>query len=192
MLHRWAAAWRSFAAAREGVAAVEFALVMPLLLVLYLGSIETTQLISADQRVTNVAGTVGDLVARVKNEIDSGTLTDYFAAAQSIMQPFSTTTVSQVVSVVSVDSNGVTKVLWSQAYNGGTAQIKNQPFTSTHPIPGTMTDIAKGSYLVVSEATYPYPSMFGLFFNGTLTLYHQGFYMPRYASVICYNQAPPC
>ncbi|MBI4046560.1 MAG: pilus assembly protein, partial [Devosia nanyangense] len=44
----------------DGAAAVEFALILPILLLLYIGSIEASQLIITDRRVTTVAGTLGD------------------------------------------------------------------------------------------------------------------------------------
>ncbi|HTJ58327.1 MAG TPA: TadE/TadG family type IV pilus assembly protein [Devosiaceae bacterium] len=188
---------RRFGRARDGAAAVEFALIMPMLLVLYLGSIEVTQLISADQRVTTVAATIGDLVARANGEIDSGPLNDYFAAAQSIMQPYASTGLTQVITVLSVNNTtGVNQVLWSQPFNGGTARIKGQAFPANATL-SAMTGISQGtstatSYIVVAEATYPYQPLLNLFFKSPFTLYHQTFYLPRYASEICYNVAPPC
>ena len=48
----------------RGVAAVEFALILPFLLLLFLGTIEASSLITVDRRVNVISGTVGDLVAR--------------------------------------------------------------------------------------------------------------------------------
>ena len=52
-------------ATSAGVAAVEFALILPFLLVLFVGSIEASSLITVDRRVNVISGTVGDLVARI-------------------------------------------------------------------------------------------------------------------------------
>jgi Flp pilus assembly protein TadG len=181
---------RDFFRAREAVAAVEFALVMPLLLTMYLGSTELSQLINIDQRIVTIAGTVGDLVARENGEIDSGPLADYFQAAQAILSPFSTNGLAQVVSVVYVASNGTTtKILWSQASAGGTARTVNQPYSG---IPTELLSITKGTtapYIIVSEASYSYKPLLGLFFKQPFGLYHQSFYLPRYAAMICYNAA---
>ena len=51
---------RRFGAAREAVAAVEFALILPVMLTMYVGSIELSQAFSMDQRVITIAGTTGD------------------------------------------------------------------------------------------------------------------------------------
>ena len=56
---------RRFASDEQGVAAVEFALIMPFLLTLYLGSIEAAALFTADKRVNSISATVGDLVVAV-------------------------------------------------------------------------------------------------------------------------------
>lgn len=188
----WIAQAKRFPGAREAVAAVEFALVMPLLLLLYLGSLELSQLISIDQRVTNIAGTVGDLVSRTNGTIAAATLTDYFQASTAIISPFLTTGLTQVVTLVKVDATtGVATVVWSQAYNGGTAKIVNSVYGPT-TLPTAITSISKGSYVVVSEVNYPYLPLLGLFFKSTFNLYHQNFYAPRYAGKICYVTPDPC
>ena len=61
-----------FGKAREGAAAVEFALILPFMLMLYAGSIELSDLINVDRRITVISSTVGDLVARKKNGIYPG------------------------------------------------------------------------------------------------------------------------
>jgi Flp pilus assembly protein TadG len=180
---------RRFVRSREATAAVEFAAVMPIMLIMYLGSLELSEAISVDQRVTNVAGTVGDLVARENGTISASTLTDYFQAATAILSPFSTTDLKQVVTLVYVDSAGATLVKWSQAYNGGTAKTAGQPYPATNAIPTAMINISKGNYVIVSEASYPYKPLLGWFFKNTFNLYHQNFYLPRYAKIICYNTA---
>ena len=171
---------RQFGVAREAVAAVEFALILPVMLTMYIGSIELSQAFSMDQRVITIAGTTGDLVARSNGAIDATTLNNYFQAAQAIMGPYSTTDLQQVVSVVAVDSKGNTTVEWSRGYNGGTAQVCNQPYAGAHPIPSVMIDLAKSNIVVVSEATYIYPPMLGIFFKNNFVFYHQNFYLPRY------------
>ena len=49
--------------AEKGAAAVEFALILPVMLVVYLGTLEASTLITMDRKVQSVAGAVGDLVA---------------------------------------------------------------------------------------------------------------------------------
>ena len=181
---------KALVAGREGVAAVEFALVMPVMLTMYLGSMELSQLINVDQRITTIAGTVGDLVAREDGSIGATTLTDYFTAATAILAPFATSSLKQSVTVVSVAADGVTtNVIWSQGTNGATTATVGKPFTGSHPIPSAMLNISKSNWIIVSDATYPYTPLLGLFFRKSFTLYHQNFYLPRYPGVITYDSS---
>ena len=54
--------WRLIGDER-GVSAVEFALLLPLMLTLYLGAVEVSQGIRADRKVTLTARTIVDLVS---------------------------------------------------------------------------------------------------------------------------------
>ncbi len=179
----------NFCRAREAVAAVEFALVFPIMLTLYLGSVELSSLISVDQRITTVSGTVGDLVARANGTIALSALNSYFQAAQTIILPFSTTGLTQVVTCVSVDSAGATNVMWSRGYNGGIARTASVPFAAPHAIPTSMINISKSSYVIVSETNYSYLPLMGLFFKTAVPLYRQAFYLPRFASNIALDTA---
>src|SRR5690606_26993438 len=83
VLMLWPQAWarrrlRRFSHDRRGAAAVEFALVVPLLLLLYLGTVEASALYTVDRRIVTISGTMGDLVARVNGSISQATLDDFF------------------------------------------------------------------------------------------------------------------
>lgn len=162
------------------VAAVEFALILPFLLALYVGSIEASQLITVDRRITTIAGTVGDLVARSDGTITQSQLTDYFRAAEGIILPFSTTGLKQVVTSVYVNAAGVTSVQWSQPYNGGTAYVVGRPYT----LPVEITNISRNAYVIVSETSYSYLPLLGIVFKTSVPLYRQNFHMPRFGAAI--------
>ena len=172
-----------------GAAAVEFALIMPLLLLLFLGTIEASTLITVDRRINVISGTVGDLVSRWDPDagaIPSSELNDYFRASEGIIYPYPTTGLQQVVSFVEVASNGTTKVKWSCAYNGGTKRATNSAYTS---LPTHMNQLARGGWVVASETSYNYLPVLGMVFTDALHLYQQSFYLPRYASEI---SGPAC
>jgi Flp pilus assembly protein TadG len=173
----------------RAAAVVEFALILPVLLLLYLGSIEASSLITVDRRVNIISGTVGDLVARWNpddGQIPGATLNDYFEASEGIIYPYSTTGLMQVVSVVEVEDDGTTKVMWSCGYNGGSKRTTNSEYPS---LPANVNLIARGSYVIASETSYSYKPMLGLVFTEALNLYQQGFYLPRYANSI---DGPSC
>lgn len=176
---------RRFAASRTGVAAVEFALIIPLLLLTYMGSVALTEAISVDRRVDTVAGAVGDLVARINPSAETLTtakLNDYFSLAEAIIAPFDETDLEQVVTLVSVSAAGVTRVLWSRGYRGGTPH----PVNATYDLPTQLNTIARGKWVVVAEAHYPYEPMFdnfpgfGVILPDTIGMYAEFFYLTRY------------
>ncbi len=171
-----------FRSDHRAVAVVEFALILPVLITLYFGTIEAATIYSADRRVSVIAGTIGDLVAQVKSSIASATLTDYFQASQGIMQPYSTTNLTQVVTVLSVSSAGTATVYWSRAYNGGTARTANSTVSLTN-VP-QMKALALGSYLVMSEVKYPYRPIFGMVISATVNLNHTEYFLPRFGAKI--------
>ena len=170
------------------VAAVEFALILPFLLLLFLGSIETSSLITVDRRVNVISGTVGDLVARWDPEdgsIPSGTLNDYFLASQGIIFPYETTPLRQVVSLIEVLTDGTTQVKWSCAYNGATKRVTNSAYTT---LPANVNLLARppsgNKYVVASETSYSYLPVLGVVFESAIDLYQESFYLPRYEDYI--------
>ncbi|HEY9010727.1 MAG TPA: TadE/TadG family type IV pilus assembly protein, partial [Devosia sp.] len=114
---------RRLAADEGGAAAVEFALILPFLLLLYMGSIEASTLFTVDRRVEVISSTVADLVARWNpnqgTSIPKSILLDYFKASEGIIVPYPTTDLKQVVSFVRVSTAGIASVIWSCSYNGG-------------------------------------------------------------------------
>lgn len=179
-LHKLYAKLRRLRRTDRAVAAVEFALIMPFILTLYIGSLEVSQVITMDRKLATVASTVGDLVARSNGEVSGATVDDFFAASGMILQPYSTATLKQLVTSVYVDEDGDTNVEWSRAYNGATPKTEDTPY----PLPSEITDIAEDSYVIVSEAQLPYTPMGGYFFEGSFNLYRQYFHMPRFGEQI--------
>lgn len=166
--------------ASEAVAAVEFALILPGLLTLYIGSVEVSSAITADNRVATVASSVGDLVARTRQQLSTSELDDYFSAAGNIMQPYASTNLKQVVTCVFVANDGTTTVKWSRGYNGGMSHTVNDPYS----LPQELIDMSKGKYVIVSEAQLAYDPIIGYVFNSAFQLYHEDFHLPRYGEYI--------
>ncbi len=160
----------------KGVAAVEFALVVPVMLLLYIGSVEASSLISMDRRVQTVAGTMGDLVSRSNLKLAACDLKDYFQASSGIMAPYSTEKLQQIVTSVFVDKDGNTDVKWSETAGGATAHPLGKPYD----LPKAMTDISKNAYVIVAEATYAYTPITGFIYDKQIQLYRENFYLPRF------------
>jgi len=174
---------RAFGRDGRAVAAVEFALILPFMLSLYVGTLELSQIIVVDRRITIIGSTVADLVAQANGSIKKTDLDSYFAAAQTIIAPFSTTGLTQVVSLISVDkTTGATKVVWSRGYNGGVEKTVG----ASYPLPATseMNKLARGSWLVVSNVNYSYTALLALVFRSAVPYTREDFFVPRFGKVI--------
>jgi Flp pilus assembly protein TadG len=180
--------WRQARAAEQGTAAVEFALILPLMVLVYVGSVEGSALISMDRRVQLVAGALGDLVARADTSLPADTLTDYFQASGGIMTPYPVQKLSQVVTQVEVLSDGSAKVVWSRQYvdgkhDAGTQYLKD----AAYELPDEMTNVARGNFVIVAETTYSYLPLYGIVFEQPVRLHRQNFFMPRFGNPITVN-----
>lgn len=173
--------------AEEGAAAVEFALILPIMLLIYIGSVEGSSLIAMDRRVQSVTGTLGDLVARADSSISRATLDDYFRAAGAIMTPFPATELEQVLTQVRVRPDGSTSVVWSQRYDHteeGYVMSQGHAANDSFALPDEMIAIAKDNYVIVSEVSYSYLPLYGIIFDKPVQLRRENFFMPRFREEI--------
>ena len=172
----------------EGAAAVEFALILPIMLLVYVGSVEASALISMDRRVQSVAGAVGDLVARSDGSISAASLTDYFRAAGAIMTPYPPTGLRQMVASVEVRANGTTRVAWCRQYvNNVVSACADHAVNSTYALPAEMITIARGKYVIAAKGNYAYTPLYGIVFDQAVRLSRENFFMPRFGTAIAIN-----
>ena len=105
-----------FAADRRGSSAVEFALLLPLMLIMYFGSIQITDAISADRQVTLVASTVAEITSQYIT-VSSTDVSNILAAASSVLTPFplanAQVTLSSVLIDANADANTVAANVWA-------------------------------------------------------------------------------
>lgn len=79
--------FRNFIVATGGIAAIEFALIMPFMLLIYFGLFDITALVSVNRKVTYSASVVADLVAQNKTSVLKNDIQNYFNASNMIMAP---------------------------------------------------------------------------------------------------------
>ncbi|MBC7281738.1 MAG: pilus assembly protein [Hoeflea sp.] len=112
---------------RAGVGAVEFALIAPVLIVLYMGSLEISVAMSVNKKLARASSTVADLVTQ-EEEVDKAMLRSMLNVAQSVMTPFRSDGMKVKITGISIDSAGVGKTAWSwqeddtKAYTVGSTQ----------------------------------------------------------------------
>lgn len=161
-------AWRRD---ERGLSAVEFALILPIMITLYIGVVEFSHALTIDRRVTAVASAAADLVAQ-SEEVSDSDLLDIFTAASSVMLPYSAVPISIVLTSVVADEDNETTVDWSSAHNG-TAHAENSDFA----LPDGLTQ--PFSSVIVAEVSYTYDPPVGQFLTGGVNLTDTFYLRPR-------------
>ncbi|MGC1464290.1 MAG: TadE/TadG family type IV pilus assembly protein [Pseudolabrys sp.] len=161
----------AFAGDRRGVSAVEFALILPLMVALYLGGVEVTQAINADRKVTLTAGALANLTAQASS-ISSSDMTDILDASSAVMYPYSTGNMTAVISCLSIDAAKKVTVKWSQTLNG-----QARAAGSSVAIDANLA--IANTQLLLSEVSYKYKPAIGYMITGTLNLSDKMYMAPR-------------
>src|ERR1700761_6423662 len=138
---------------RRGLAAVEFALTLPFLLLIYFGGVELTQGVTLNRQVALTSTTMATILSQYTTISASTQLADILAASTQILAPYGSGTPKVVVSLITIDANKNATITWSQTLNG-TARTKNAPVT----VPANL-DIASTT-LIWSETYYTYTPAF--------------------------------
>jgi Flp pilus assembly protein TadG len=162
---------RDFARAERGMAAVEFAAILPFMLVAYLGGVEVGDGVAINRKVAITTRAVADLATRYTAIADSD-MSTILGASSTIIAPYSAGPLAVTVSQVTVDSKGNATVSWSDTLNG-TAHAKGTAVT----LPGTLA--TPNSYYIWGEVSYAYTPTLGYVMSGTYTLKNQIFMSPR-------------
>lgn len=162
---------RRFAGDRRGVSAVEFALLAPVMIGLYLGCAEISDGVGADRKVSLTAAALANLGAQVSS-ISSSDMTNILNASSAIIAPYSASKLKSTLSCLKIDSTGKVTVAWSATLNG-TARAAGSSIT----IPSALA--VPSSQLLFSEVTYAYTPTVGYTITGTLNLSDQMYMSPR-------------
>jgi Flp pilus assembly protein TadG len=181
---------RRFVRERDGVSAVEFALILPFMLTLYLGGSELGDGMAIQFKATLAARTVADLATQYTNIPDTTTMNQIIAAASTVVRPYATANMTVTVSELQLTNGSATgSVKWS-ASNSGNGRAVN----STFPLPTAMQALATATnptvYLILGEVTYPYTPAMGYAITGTINIYEDVVFSPRLASCVQYIGNP--
>ena len=156
---------------KRGISAVEFAMLLPLMVTLYLGCVEASTGIAIDRKVTLVARSLGDLVAQAST-ITNDEITNILNAATAIIVPYQDSKLTITVSSVTIDAAGVAKVAWSDTKNGTAYAVG-----TTVTLPAALN--TPSSSLIWAETQYAYTPTIGYVITGTMNLKDQIYMRPR-------------
>ena len=177
-----------------GLAAVEFALILPIMVVLWFGGVELTQGLSVDRHLNNLASSIGDLVSRTK-VLTTANIDQIFDIAPGAMYPYckndtecTADGLAMRVTAVDMDSGGTATVAWSRA-EGTTAYSDGQAMNSIVPATLRVPD----TQIIVAEVYYTYSPAIGYVVTGDVALNDRMFFVPRLVTKVqlCQTNPPP-
>ena len=164
---------------RRGVMAIEFAIIAPVMLVIFFGTVEFSSAIAVDRKVTLMARTLSDLTSQNISITDTQ-LTNFFNASTGIMWPYPSTPVKSTITELYVDPNTLAaRVQWSK---GSVPRAAG----SAVAIPTALQ--VGGTYLIYSEVSYLYvPSVGYVMGKAGLNMSDFTFTRPRQSTCVMYN-----
>ena len=146
---------RSWARDTSGLAAIEFAFIAPIMILIYFSMAELCQGYMALKRTGHIAAMVADIVSR-SDIITKQEAEDVLDIGVLIMKPFPTAALKQRVSSVTRDDETNYNVDWSVGVGKG---MDEKLIATKDNIPSDLLVI--GETAIVAEAEYNYQSPFG-------------------------------
>jgi Flp pilus assembly protein TadG len=171
----------------RGMAAVEFAMIVPIMFFLFAGTIEFSQALTVDRRVTQAASSTADLIARAPN---SGMTADQvdrdLRIIEQLIAPYDLSRLYvKVISVIAQGTPGNPSALnyvvdWSRDNLAGTPHVRGDSYNE---IPQGL--LIAGESVIVSEARYNYvPLIFSYYITSAFDMTERFFMKPRNSSCV--------
>lgn len=187
---------RHFAAASflrdcRGIAAVEFAVIVPVMLVFLFATVEFGVGLAVDRKVSLVARTIANLTSQGTNASTTD-LTNYIGAGSLIMSPYLPAAgypaPNMTISELYIDpTTGIARVEWSWGSSPRTLfspyAALPQSMIATDP---TTHAILPNQYIIVSEVNTLYTPTLGFFgvMSGAISLSDVAYALPRQSTCV--------
>lgn len=161
----------------NGLAATEFAIIAPVMLVLFFGMVEFTSGVEVNRKLTVMARTLSDLTSRSSSVADTD-LSNFFAAGTAVMWPYASTPVRATISELWVNSAGQARVQWSE---GASPRAQRTPVS----IPTQLA--VPDTYLIYAEVSYQYvPTIGYVMAKAGVNLNEVAYTRPRQTQCVIY------
>lgn len=167
---------KRFARADEGLSAIEFALIIPVMLLTMFGIAEIANYILAARKVANVASSAADLVTQ-DTIVEDDEMSDIMGALRVILYPFDPNDAQIRITSVVADADGETTVAWSDARNTG-AYAEGSPID----VPDDIVPDSQG--VVMTEVSFTYRTLFGMFLTDGMTVSDTFYMKPRRSTTV--------
>ncbi|MEP3481583.1 MAG: TadE/TadG family type IV pilus assembly protein, partial [Fuerstiella sp.] len=139
--HAWTRLWRN----TEGVSAVEFAMILPFMLLLFIGTVEITDVFDKDRKVNQIASAITDLTAQAQT-VTADELDSVIKLGKVILGPYPNTQLEVILASVSFNDEGKATVDWSRDNKKGAPWDKGKapPITLPDTLAAPNTSVVAG------------------------------------------------
>lgn len=176
--------FRRFLKNESGLAAVEMAVALPIMVSLLLSGVEVTRFVLLNQKLERASTTIADLVAR-EETISENVISDIFEITEEVMRPFEidlNTTV--ILSSIIKTGNDDPTVVWQRSY--GTSSTA--PTGSHYGTTGEVADLPdefimrSGEGIITAEIAHDFEATFLSDLIPSTVLYKNAIFRPRYGA----------
>jgi Flp pilus assembly protein TadG len=194
---------RKFSTDADAVAATEFAIVVPFMLLLYVGGVELADGMAINNKVSATAHAVADMVTQ-NTSLSTSSMQNILTGATAIIAPYpvsnGTPLLSVTVSEISSDSSGNLTLRWSQSYNGstfGAGRTNLAGLVIPASLNGTVGNVNNPNNqndqvsFIVSEVSYTYTPNLGFAISGSVNLQDSDWLFPRCSTNSPANSSGP-
>jgi Flp pilus assembly protein TadG len=170
--------YRQFAASTQGVAAIEFAMILPVLATLFLASFDGGRAITIYMKVRSSTYALAAITNQYST-IQSSDMTSITGATAAVMAPYSSAGAAVTITQITISNKGKATVSWSYS-QGGTALAHGSSVT----VPTAL--VVDSTYLIFAQVSYTFTPLFGYFHAGSITFSDNLYVTPRVSNCINY------
>jgi Flp pilus assembly protein TadG len=175
---------------QDGTAAVEFAMLMPIMITLFFGVVESSMALICRSDVSLMASTAGDLISQA-NTASTADISNVYSAAGTVLYPYydpaDAGSAKPTIRITSVNDDGsgavgqnhlTGKVAWTCTQAGsGTLTPSTRAVNDTVTLPQPLMT-ANGS-IVIAEIAYSYSSATTKVVSGPINFTNNFYAKPR-------------
>ncbi|MCA6105955.1 TadE/TadG family type IV pilus assembly protein [Bradyrhizobium cenepequi] len=179
----------------RGIAATEFAMIVPIMLLLFFGTVELSSAIAIKRKLALVTRAASDLTSQSLDSVKTTDMQNVFAASGAILLPYSLTPLTATVSEIFIDKDSIAKIQWSQsatvamASGSPQATLKASPHKPKDTVSVPQGLLIPNTWLIWSEVNYTYTPTVGYVLKSGVPMDDETYTRPRQSS--CVDYPPP-
>ena len=149
---------RRFNGDNRGAAAVEFAIIAPLLISMYLGTMEISRGLQVNKKVGRSASSVADLIAQIDGgALDKATIESIMKIGKATLQPYNLTQPTIIATGVNINAVGAATVSWSRQLANTTPSTPYAAGSAVTNIPAKL--LIANTFLIKVQTKLEYRSV---------------------------------